>query len=126
MYKLALHNGCDQMIADRIKIDNKCFAVAEIFRSHPMLSVIIRKNQTKTDLARYLHAAWFFPIKSTWKKGIENNHFSKWPGLTSRLILKHLPRSQATVQGHIRRENKGCNQQRNLTKHINVRWRRLN
>lgn len=71
MYKLASHNECDQMIADQIKIDNKCFAMAEIFQSHPMLSVIIRKDQTKTDLARYLHTTCFSPVKSTWKKGIK-------------------------------------------------------
>ena len=66
-----------------------------------------QKKQTKTNLARYLHAACFSPVRSTWKKGIENNHFSTWPGLTSQLILKHLPLSQATVQGHIKREQQG-------------------
>ena len=76
MHKLASHNECDQLIADQSKIDTKCFAITEILRSHPKLAVIIRKNQTKTDLARYLHAACFSPVRSTWKEGIENNPFS--------------------------------------------------
>lgn len=41
------------------------------------------------------------------EKRYKNNHFSTWPGLTSRLILKHLPLSQAIVQGHIRRKQQG-------------------
>ena len=107
LHILASHNECDQLIDQQVQIDQKCFAIAEIFRSHPALSVIIRKKQSKMDLARYLHATCFSPVKSTWTKGIDNNHFSTWPGLTSRLILKNLPLSQATVQGHIKRERQG-------------------
>ena len=102
LHKLASHNECDQIIEEQERIDHKCHNIAEIFRSHPTLSVIIRKNQTKADLARYLHAACFSPVKSTWKKSIQNNHFTTWPGLTLQLILNHLPLSQATVQGHVK------------------------
>ena len=63
------------------------------------MSVIIHKRK-HTELAQYLHAACFSPVKSTFQKAITRNHFKTWPGLTPN-ILKHLPTSARTVQGHI-------------------------
>ena len=37
---------------------------------------------TKAELIKYLHQAAFSPVKATWKKAIENGHFTTWPGLT--------------------------------------------
>ena len=68
------------------------------------ISVIIRKKQTKSDLVRYLHAACFSPVKSTWKKAIRNNNFMSWPGLTETLVERNLPLSAATVQGHLHKQ----------------------
>ena len=53
------------------------------------------------ELAQYLHAACFSPVKSTFAVGIKNQNFTSWPGLTPNLISKYLPKSVATVQGHI-------------------------
>ena len=68
------------------------------------LAVIIRKNETKTDLATYLHAACFSPVVSTFIKAINNNHFTTWPGLTAAIISKYLPASLATAKAHINQE----------------------
>ena len=73
----------------------------------PKLSVIIRKDKTKADLATYLHAACFSPTTDTFIKAIKNNHFITWPGLTQQLIQKHLPPSIDTAKGHIKQEFKG-------------------
>ena len=73
----------------------------------PKLSVIIRKDKTKADLATYLHAACFSPTTDTFLKAIKNNHFITWPGLTQQLIQKHLPPSIDTAKGHIKQEFKG-------------------
>ena len=70
------------------------------------MGVIIQKKKTHHDLVRYLHAACFSPVLSTWKKAIKNNNFTTWPGLTVDLISKHLPPSLATVRGHIHRERR--------------------
>ena len=70
------------------------------------LSIIIRKKQTQHDLVRYLHAACFAPVPSTWTKAIRNNNFITWPGLTVDLVNRHLPPSIATVRGHVHRERK--------------------
>ena len=88
-------------------LHNKKYHAIHMVASHPSLSVIIRKDTTKVDLARYLHAACFSLVISKWEKAIDNNHFSTWPGLTSQLIMKHLPTNPAMVQGHLKQEQQG-------------------
>jgi hypothetical protein len=56
------------------------------------------QTSTKADLLKYLHAAAFSPVPSTWKAAIANNHFLTWPGLSSKAVTKHLPKSMATTQ----------------------------
>ena len=42
-------------------------------------------------------------MKSTFEKDIKNHHFKSWPGLTPE-ILKHIPKTVATVQGYMHQE----------------------
>ena len=65
------------------------------------LNVIIRKRQSKQDLAKFLCGALFSARPSTIKKAIKNNFLSTFPGLTKKLIDKHLPTSIATEMGHL-------------------------
>ena len=58
--------------------------------------------RTKVDLAKYLHLCAWSPVPDTWIKSIENNFFTTWPGLTSQLVKKHLPKSLPTAQGHLK------------------------
>ena len=67
-------------------------------------NVILRKKQTHVELARYLHAACFSPVTSTFVKAIRKGHFKTWPRLTSHLVEKHLPPSVATTKGHMVQE----------------------
>ena len=63
---------------------------------------------TKAELIKYLHQTAFSLVKATWKKAIENGHFTTWPGLTSEAVEKYLPRhSQATDKGHMARQKQG-------------------
>ena len=62
----------------------------------------IRCAQTQTDLAGFLHAAAFSPVPSTFLRAIKRGHFVTWPGLTTELILKKLPKSMSTTFGHLR------------------------
>ena len=71
------------------------------------LNVIIRKNKTKKDLVKFLHAAAWSPVTDTWIKAIKNNHFTTWPGLSPELVRKHLPPSVATAEGHMKQERQG-------------------
>lgn len=42
----------------------------------------------------------FFSLKATLVKGIQNDHFTTWPGMTNKLITKKLPPTLATAKGH--------------------------
>ena len=57
-------------------------------------------NGTKSEIIQFLHAACFSPVPSTWKKAIKAGYFNTWPGVTTQLIDKHLPTSEATIKGH--------------------------
>jgi hypothetical protein len=61
----------------------------------------------QSDLVQYLHAACFSPTTATLVKAIKNGHFVTWPGLTVEAVLRHLPKSEATIKGHMdqRRKN---------------------
>jgi hypothetical protein len=45
-------------------------------------------------------------VPSTWIQAIEKGHFATWPGLTASLVRKHLPKSIATVKGHLNQQRK--------------------
>ena len=84
-------------IEKQIRDDKKLYAPVTI--QSPSMSVIIQKKKTRTELVQYLHGAAFSPVKSTLEKAVKLNFFKTWPGLTAE-VLKHLPTSQSTVQGH--------------------------
>jgi hypothetical protein len=55
---------------------------------------------------QFLHAACGSPVPSAWITAINNGHFATWPGLTADLVRKHLPKSTATVKGHLNQQRK--------------------
>ena len=60
--------------------------------------------RTKADLVQYLHRCAFSPVVHTWTKAIGAGFFATWPGLTSELVRKHLPKSLATAKGHLKQD----------------------
>ena len=54
------------------------------------------------DIVRYLHRAAGSPVPSTWCTAIDAGNYATWPGLTSKQVRKHLPKSVATTKGHMR------------------------
>ena len=56
---------------------------------------------SKADLIQYMHRFTFIPVVITWTQAIDAGYFSTWPGLTSDLVLKHLPKSLETTIVHI-------------------------
>ena len=50
----------------------------ESIPSHPSLAVMMQKKQPKMDLVKYVLAACYSPVESTYIKAIMNNHFSSW------------------------------------------------
>ena len=69
------------------------------------VNVILQKQQKSSELAAFLHGCCGFPVTSTFTTSIENEHFLSWPGLTSKLIKKHLLPSCPTTLGHMHQES---------------------
>eukprot|EP00957_Ditylum_brightwellii_P126667 9654784-Ditylum_brightwellii.AAC.1 len=59
---------------------------------------IIRKDKTKPDLAKYIHACLFSPPTSTLQKAVRKDHFLSWPGIHNLHFEKllHTPKSSST------------------------------
>jgi hypothetical protein len=60
---------------------------------------------SQAKLVQFLHAACGSPVPSTWITAINNGHFATCPGLTADLACKHLPKSMATVKGHLNQQH---------------------
>ena len=83
-------------------------------------NVIIRKKQTKSNLAQHLHAACLSPPISAFIKAIKNNNFITWPGLTPKLISKHLPKSTYATLGHLKSEKQGLQSTKHIDQPVNT------
>ena len=53
------------------------------------------------DLVAFLYAAAFSPSTNTWLNAIKKGVFQSWPGLTTEVVSKYLPKSPATAMGHM-------------------------
>ena len=62
--------------------DAKVYFPVKLAPENPKLSVIIQKKQTHLELAQYLHAACFSPVKSTIITAIRKHHFKSVQCLT--------------------------------------------
>ena len=67
---------------------------------------ILRLDRPRQELAAYHHAALGSPATSTLLRAISRGHLHTFPGLTTTLITKHLPKSIATAMGHQDQESK--------------------
>ena len=103
-------------INEQQNLNKKALLRVNIVKENPSINVIIRKNQTKMELAKYMHGALFSPVKSTLIKAIQNNHFLSWDGLTADLISKHLLTSEATILGHQKQERQGLQSTSSISK----------
>jgi hypothetical protein len=60
------------------------------------------------DLIKYLHAACFSPVKSTWITAIKNGNFTSWPGLTEHAVEKHLSKYTLTTKNHLNQQRQNA------------------
>ena len=66
----------------------------------------VYETKSKQELILFYHTACFSPTKFTFLEAIKRNAFASWPGLTDDLVKKYLPKTEATVKGHIRQQYK--------------------
>ena len=78
------------------------------------INFIIRKDKTKTELAKFYHATVFSPPVSTLQKAIRKGNFLSWPGISNLNFNKLIGTTEATEMGHLDQERKGLQS----TKHV--------
>ena len=76
----------------------------------------ILEQTSKTKLAYCLHAAIFTPTTESILKDIKKGFLKTWPGLTEKLIKKHLEKSRNTTMGllHRRRQELKSNKEKHF------------
>ena len=57
---------------------------------------------TLPGMVQFLHRALFRPVLDTWCNAINAGYLTTWPGLTYKLVRKHLPKSIYTAKVHLR------------------------
>ena len=67
----------------------------------------IMEKTSKPELAEYLYAALFIPTTASLFKEIKKGFLKTWPGLTEKLIKKHLDESRNTMMGHFHMRRQG-------------------
>ena len=58
-------------------------------------------------LIRWHHASAGYPVKITWIDAIRQGNYMGWPGLSARLVQKHLLPSEHTANGHLHLTKQG-------------------
>ena len=80
---------------------------------------ILRLDKTYEQLAIYHHTTLGCPVPSTLLRAIRRGHLTTFPGLTTQLITKHLPKSIATTLGHQDQEAKNLRTTRTAPSSLN-------
>ena len=92
----------DEIIITGQRLSNGLWSIPIMTSStpHHQANGILRLDKPRQELAAYHHAALGSPAPSTLLRAIRRGHLHTFPGLTTSLIVKHLPKSLATSLGH--------------------------
>ena len=63
-------------------------------------------QETVPERVAFLHWCAGSPQLSTWCKAIDAGFYRSWPGLTSKLVRKHMPQSTPMIKGHLDQQRK--------------------
>ena len=71
---------------------------------HENLHYIVLKDQSKRDLAEFLHACAFSPAISTLQVAVNKGNFITWPGIEGLNFKRLIGTTIATAKGHLDQE----------------------
>ena len=84
-------------------------------------NVIVRADQTKTNLAEYFHKCLFSPPLVTIQMAVRLGHLSTWPGIRKLNFLKLIYDTIPTAKGHLNQERKNLRSTKpNVTPYIST------
>ena len=90
----------DEVIIQGTRAPNGLWTIPINTQSTHQINGILRLDQTKNNLASYHHGVLGSPVPSTLLHAIRKGNLITFPGLTTTLISKHLPKSINTSLGH--------------------------
>ena len=65
------------------------------------INYIVQKDQSTSDLAKYLHGCAISPVVSTFSKSITKDNFITWPGIDNINFNGSIGTTIATEKGHL-------------------------
>lgn len=90
LHKIALQGNCSTQDGMwHIDVASEISSVA----TAPSKANSVYEINKKEDMIKCLSAAMWNLVPETWIKAIEAGFFATWPGLTSKLVKKHLTRT---------------------------------
>jgi hypothetical protein len=96
----------DQVIITGKRMSNGLWSVPIGDPAPHQINGILRTDQVRGELATYHHGTMGGPAPSTLLRVIRKGYLSTFPGLTTKLISKHIDKSENTVLGHQDQEAK--------------------
>ena len=102
-------NGKIIMQGSRNESTNRLWQVDNMTTSTPPVHSLnsIIDNPTIAERIQFYHASLFSPTLDTLAKAITAGYLTTFPHFTVKQLRRYPPRSEATVQGHMRAQQKG-------------------
>ena len=85
----------------------------------PSMNNVFKISSIQSTI-KYLHAACFYPAKSTWIKAIKAGFFTTWPKLTAEAVQKFLESSTITSKGRMKQTEKNIRSTKRLANRVAV------
>ncbi|WP_281640541.1 Ty1/Copia family ribonuclease HI [Aurantimicrobium minutum] len=84
-------------------------------QTEPVALAAVNQSASPESLVEFAHAALFSPAPSTLYKALQRGFLPPFPGLDAKSFLKHTPRSEATIKGHLDAARKNQNSTKDTT-----------
>ena len=88
---------------------------------HVVNKILVQTS--KPELYQYLHAELFSPTTASLLKSIIQGFLNTWPGLTGKVIKKHLDKSRNTTMGHLHMRRQGLQSNKEKTPDTNPEYK---
>ena len=100
--KRNLRNGMYEVNIKHLEVNESLLSANTNIPDYAKINNIYHITKTR-EVIQYLHRCCFSPKISTWCNAIDCGFFQSWPHLSSKLVRKYLPISEATTKGHLHR-----------------------
>ena len=98
---MSVHKNGQKLIKGASNNKNEMWEVPLETQQSKSVTNNIMEQTSKLELAQYLYAALFSPTTASLLKSIKKGFLKTWPGLTEKIIQRHLEKSRNTKMVHM-------------------------